>query len=64
MQKNIYMTLLIHKHLEKFCQLLITHTRFLFTALFLSCDSKAMTIHKVSTLHTSFFKPFIKKKLN
>ena len=30
----------------------------------LSSNSKAMTLHKVSSLHTSFFKIFNKKKLN
>ena len=30
----------------------------------LSSDSKAMALHKVSSLHTSFFKIFNKKKLN
>ena len=46
MQK-VYMSLLVHKHLELF-QLLITQVRFLFTALlFLSSDSIAMTLHTV-----------------
>ena len=33
MQK-IYMTLLVHRHLDEFFQLLITHAKFLFTTLF------------------------------
>ena len=34
MQKNIlYMTLLVHKHLEELFQLLVTCVRFLFTAI-------------------------------
>ena len=32
--QNVFMTLLVHKHLEELFQLLITHARFPFTALF------------------------------
>ena len=32
--QNLYMTLLVHEHLEELFQLLTTHARFLFTALF------------------------------
>ena len=31
--QNLYMTLLVHKHLEELFQLLIIHTRLVFTAL-------------------------------
>ena len=39
----------------------ITNARFLFTAIFVVFWSKAMTLYKVSKLHTSFFKTFYKK---
>ena len=56
MQK--YMTIFVHKHLEELFQLLITQARVSLLYYFLSSDSKAMTLHKVTSLHTSFFKTF------
>ena len=53
-----YMTTFVHKHLEELFQLLITHARFSLLYYFLSFDNKAMTLHKVPSLHTSFFKTF------
>ena len=52
------MTLLVHNHLEELFQLLITLARFLFNVLFAASDSKAMTLHKVYSLHISFCKTF------
>ena len=65
MQK-VFMTLLVYNHLEELFQLLIpVHVLdFCFLHYFLSFDSKAMTVHKVSSLHISFLKTFNKRRLN
>ena len=58
------MTLLVHKRQELF-QFLITHARFLsrfLISISLSSDGDAITLHKVSSLHISFFKTFNSKK--